>query len=239
MIRFHAHRVEPGVLQDVLEQHALRAGRDVGRHLVLDVVPRLLDVVVLVALRPGLAAVERVLEADLGTWGCARTCGALRDPGDVVGRVDLEDDVPFAALLVGVHHGVPAFVLLLGLDVDRFDRHRLVLVVLQLRPEDDRAGLLAGADVDGVLAEVELRLGLGVDLRDRFELDVLARRALCTSTSYAPLTSSISFTSTLVRPDGLGTSVQVMPLSVLIAMRGRRESAVIFMLVMTLAPSTL
>ena len=52
---------------------------------------------------------------------------------------------------------------------------RLVVGGPKVGPEDDRPRGLAGADVDGVLAELEARLGLAVDLRGRLKLDCLQR----------------------------------------------------------------
>jgi len=65
-----------------------------------------------------------------------------------------------------------------GLDVPLFDRAVLVPVVLQLRPEDDGVRLVAGADVDGVPAEVQPGL-------------VVAFRAVVVWTSRASSTQSI------------------------------------------------
>ena len=51
----------------------------------------------------------------------------------------------------------------------------LAFVALEVRPEDDRLGLVAGADVDRVPAQEELRLGLAVEHGDGLELDALER----------------------------------------------------------------
>src|SRR6185436_6348091 len=104
-----------------------------------------------------------MVKLDAAARGAVVEAAAVVEADQVARSVDSIDDVSVFELFCGIEHALIAVVLFERRDVFLLDDGLLVSVALKLGPQDDRLGLFAGAYVDGVFAEVEAGLSLGIE----------------------------------------------------------------------------